>query len=289
MIYYATFNLKPEDVFFFMEYLGGKQCGDHRAIAVDLRRRGIKNRLIGLLHLPIQTLFELYDADYITSGLDVLDDIVVFGSSLAEDLRQLGYGNKVQQTFHYVDTHYYHPVRKDVNRAEFVVIVMGFLYRNRTILKEIVQKCPNIIFELFLGNNNELHSFFAECRNVILHRFVPEAELHYKMQHADVSLSVMDDTVGSNVITTSLACGLPQVVSDVGSIRDYCSEENAIFCKDVDSFVNALQTLSQNLTLCQEMGRHARKKAETISLEQSIRWYRNLLFSDATIKYLDSQ
>lgn len=119
--------------------------------------------------------------------------------------------------------------------------------------------------------------------NVIVHRFIPEEELLGRMQGADVSLSIMDDTIDSNVITTSLACGLPQVVSDVGSIRDYCSEKNAIFCNDVESFVEAMQTLSQNPTLCQEMRHHARKKAETISLEQSINWYRDL-FSGAPVK-----
>jgi glycosyltransferase involved in cell wall biosynthesis len=113
---------------------------------------------------------------------------------------------------------------------------------------------------------------------------MPEEELLGRMQGADVSLSIMDDTIGSNVIGTSLACGLPQIVSDVGSIRDYCSEKNAIFCNDVDSFVESIQTLSENPTLCQEMGFDARKKAETISLEQSINWYRDL-FSDSPVKY----
>jgi glycosyltransferase involved in cell wall biosynthesis len=112
---------------------------------------------------------------------------------------------------------------------------------------------------------------------------MPEEKLLDRMQQADASLSIMDDTIGSNVITTSLACGLPQVVSDVGSIRDYCSEKNAIFCNDADSFVEAIQTLSQNPKLCQEMGSHARKKAETISLEQSINWYRDL-FSESPMK-----
>jgi glycosyltransferase involved in cell wall biosynthesis len=267
-----------------MEYLGGKQCGDHRAIALDLRSTGVKNRIIGLMHLPVQALLNLYDREYITSGLDALDQIIVFGSSLEEDLAKMGYGSKIRKTFHYVDTHYYHPNEKKINSAEFVVIVMGFLYRNRTILEQIVQKCPNINFELFLGNNMEIHQMFAQYQNVLLQRFMPEEELLGRMQGADVSLSIMDDTIGSNVIGTSLACGLPQIVSDVGSIRDYCSEKNAIFCNDVDSFVESIQTLSENPTLCQEMGFDARKKAETISLEQSINWYRDL-FSDSPVKY----
>lgn len=41
------------------------------------------------------------------------------------------------------------------------------------------------------------------------------------MKQSDVSLNVMNDTVGSNVITTSLAVGLAVVASNVGSISDY--------------------------------------------------------------------
>jgi glycosyltransferase involved in cell wall biosynthesis len=106
-----------------------------------------------------------------------------------------------------------------------------------------------------------------------------EKEYLRKMQDSDISLSVFDDTVGSNVITTSLSCGLPQVVSDVGAIRDYCSEENAIFCKTVGEYVQAIYFLSQNREKCLQMGLSARKKAEEISLENSIRWYEGLFKS----------
>lgn len=51
------------------------------------------------------------------------------------------------------------------------------------------------------------------------------------MAKADLSLNVMEDTVGSNVITTSMAMGLGLIVTDVGSIRDYCDESNAFSVK----------------------------------------------------------
>lgn len=278
IIRYVMHNLHSDDIFFFMEYLGGRRSGDQRGIALDLRRRGIKNRFIGLVHLPIQAFFKLYDRNYITSGLDILDQIVVFGSSLAKDLAEIGYEKKVKQTFHYVDTKYYFH-KKKFNSTKFNVISMGFLYRNREILKNIVQRCPDITFELCLGNNNDLHKIFAKYPNVVLHRFMLEAELFSIMQQADVGLSIMDDTIGSNVIVTSLACGLPQIVSDVGSIRDYCSEKNALFCNSADDFVNALQTLRQNPKLCEEMGHNAFQKSETISLEKSINWYRKFFLT----------
>lgn len=281
VIRYSTFNLRRSDIFFFMEYLGGRQCGDHRAIALDLRARGIKNRLIGLVHLPMSSLLKLYDKEYISTALDVIDDIVVFGSSLAADMEQLGYSDKIRHTFYYADTNYYHPAKIHVKSTEFIAIVMGFLYRNRNLLKEIIECCPKITFELCLGNNKQSHSMFSQYPNVVCNGFMTEQKLLDKMQNANVSLSVMHDTVGSNVITTSLSCGLPQIVSDVGSIRDYCSDENAFFCKNINDFVNAIQTLSQNPDICRRMSHHARIKAETISLEKSIEWYGRLFFSSS--------
>ena len=93
-----------------------------------------------------------------------------------------------------------------------------------------------------------------------------------EMQRAHVGLSVLTDTIGSNVICTSLACGLAQVVSDVGSIRDYCSDENSFLCTTVDDFVSALERLSTDRQLCERMGKAARRKAEEISLDRSIEW-----------------
>ena len=54
----------------------------------------------------------------------------------------------------------------------------------------------------------------------------------------------MNDTIGSNVIVTSMAMGLAMICSDVGSIRDYCDEDNCIFCdNNVKSFSNAVNSL----------------------------------------------
>ena len=68
---------------------------------------------------------------------------------------------------------------------------------------------------------------------------------------------------------------MPQIVSDVGSIRDYCSDENAFFCKEPKDFVKAIRLLSQNKDLCLKMGNSARKRAEELSLSKSIIWFRD--------------
>ncbi len=271
-----SFGRTDKDIYFFMEYLGGKNSGDHRELALELRKQGAENRLIGMVHLPMDALRGLYDNQYIKDGFDALDDIVIFGSSLAVGIKELGYHNKVRLTFLYVDTEFYQPKDSKKSENEFTVIVMGFLYRNRGIMKDIILRCPDILFQLCLGNNEDLHSKFSSIPNVIVNRFMPEKELVKKMQQANVSLSVFDDTIGSNVITTSLACGLPQVVSDVGSIRDYCSGENTIFCQSVSDFVTVLHNIKNDKNRCLQMKKNARERAEQLSLEKSVMWHKEL-------------
>ena len=69
-----------------------------------------------------------------------------------------------------------------------------------------------------------------------------ESELRQHMANANISLNVMEDTVGSNVIVTSLAMGLAMICSNVGSIKDYCDDSNTILCNNsnVEEFSQAI-------------------------------------------------
>jgi glycosyltransferase involved in cell wall biosynthesis len=279
VVRFTTLDLKPDDIFFFMEYLSpGRQAGNHCLVAQEMRRRGIKNKMVGLVHLPPPVLLDMHGEQFIRASADAVDRIVVMGSSLGDYFAGMGYAAKVEKTFHYVDTEYYYPIHKEPDPGRFSVIVCGSLYRDRQMLHEIMERSPGIQFELCMGMQS-LAPVFGDLPNVALHGYLSEAALQAQMQRADASLSVLDDTVGSNVIVTSLACGLPQVVSDVGSIRDYCSEENAIFCRTTDDFVNGLQHLKASRGLSIQMGVNARKRAEEMSLENSIDWYRRLFTS----------
>jgi len=273
--HYAKFTLPWTDCFFLMEYLTPLKTASQEQLALRLRKKGVRKPLIGLAHLPEQLLLKYWKLEDIRSAMDSLDYVIVYGSSLAKFFERIGYGHKVRQTFHYVDADYYHPVKeKEKNENEFKIICVGSLLRDVGVLKEITQQCPHITFEVCAGIA-DLIPVLGELPNVLLYDYLPEDELLCKIQQADASLSVMKDTIGSNAIVAGLACGLPQIVSDVGSIRDYCSEENSIFCKDTGDFVKALQSLSQNKSLCLSMGNSARKRAEELSLSKSIDWFRD--------------
>lgn len=274
---YARMTLPWTDSLFFMEYLTPIGVASQEGIAVSLRKWGVKKPMVGLVHLPESLLLKYWSVEYIHEAVRSLDFIVTYGSSLAGFFGKLGYRNKVKETFHYVDTEYYRPIlngREDTD--PFKVIVVGSLLRDVQLLKEIVHHCPDVIFQI-CGGINDLKPVFGGYANVRLTGYVSENELLKMIQGSDAGLSVMKDTVGSNAIVCGLACGLPQIVSDVGSIRDYCSEENSFFCKSRDDFIKAFRLLKENRAVCSRMGSNARQRAEELSLPKSVSWFENFL------------
>jgi glycosyltransferase involved in cell wall biosynthesis len=233
---------KKNDVVFFMEYLTNAS-GWQTEIAFRIREKKLPLKLIGLVHLPGASLSEIYRSDdYIKKSAGVLDKIVVFGNTLKKYFADLGFNEKVLQTFHYVDTDYYKPsIEKHYNEC-LRVIFMGSLKRDYGKLAEIIKECPEVDFMICLGHSNpEIN--FSVFKNVTTYKFLTEDNLLSLMQRSDSSLSIFNDTIGSNVITTSLATGLVNIASDVGSIRDYLSEDNSYLCKTVQEFICAIKLL----------------------------------------------
>ena len=115
----------------------------------------------------------------------------------------------------------------------------------------------------------DMSAFFSEFDNVRLIPYVAESDLRNYMDESDISLNVMEDTIGSNVIVTSMAMGLAMICSDVGSIRDYCDESNTIFCNNncVEDFSNAIKKLSEDSDLLYSMRLSAQHKAMLFSIE----------------------
>jgi len=276
IIFYLKFILKKKDRILFMELLGNRS-GDQTGMVHKLRKFGIKNKIISLIHLSPSNLAELYkDENYIINSLKSVDKILVFGTSLEDYLAKLGFRDKVRRTYHYIDTNYYQPLenRKENNRLK--VICIGSIKRNHKLLKEIIIQCPFADFSICMGltDNSE---FFQGIKNISLYGYLKENELLKLMQVTDVSLSVLHDTIGSNVIVTSMATGLVNVVSDVGSIRDYCSENDSILCKGKNEFIEALQKLDNNKSYLNILSRNSVEKANEFNLQKFIGEFPGLL------------
>lgn len=267
-------TLTRMDKLLFMEFLGNRS-GNQTGIAIKLRKWGVKNWFVGLVHLSGSNLLELYgNTEYLKKGTHAVDNILVLGSSLARFFAELGYEKKVITTFHYVDTSFYKP-SSNPKSEKIQVIHMGSIKRNFEKLKEIVIACPEIDFHICQGYNN-LTEYFKDKKNVTLYGYLNEEDLLRLMQICHISLSILDDTIGSNVITTSMACGLVNIVSDVGSIKDYCDENEAILCKTPSDFILSLKSLMNDPQKIIYKRNMSLLRSKDLSLNKSINFFINL-------------
>lgn len=203
-----------------------------------------------------------------------IDKHLTLGSSLSNYFQSIGIpSNKISTGFHYVDSDYYKS-KNLVVHDKITVITMGFLQRDYNMLADIVKGTSNVEWIICRGKKNDVDQYFPQTPNVQLKGYMQEDELREMMDRADVSLNVMEDTVGSNVITTSMAMGLVLVVSDVGSIRDYCDETNTVFCHNTaQSFIDAINSLTKKSRAeIMEMSTSSERKANSFSIDKVHSW-----------------
>lgn len=266
---FLRLRVKRNDVVFLMEYLLSET--EQADIARILKN---KCNVRGLAHLVPKRLEKGYSKEQLIKRVNYLDKLYVLGNSLKDYLVQIGIcENKIITTFHYVDTEYYIPKCVTVNKP-LSVICIGNMERDYTFLLRIIKNHPDIKFNICKGKSS-LAKDFENLNNVELFGFMKESDMRDLMQKCDISLNVMKDTIGSNVITTSLACGLVILASKVGSIEDYiengvsgllfnseheCSE----FLENLKKSRNDLHILKNNAVL----------RSKELSLPVFIKWFK---------------
>lgn len=268
--------LKAGDEVFLLEYmlLGEPQLG----LAKYIRRKFPDVKIYALCHLT-PTFYKnptIYPK-IILKWSEYVDKVLTLGSSLSTYFINNGLEtSKVSTGFHYVDNKYYCKDKISIVGKRPKVIMLGGMQRNYSMLSEVIKNTPYVDWVVCRGKK-KVDEFFEGLNNVTLKGYIAEFELLNLMDSADISVNIMADTVGSNVITTSLAMGLAMIVSDVGSIRDYCDETNAIFCDNtVESYVNAISKLCSQEKLLIAMKKSSLRKSKTLSIVSINDWFCSL-------------
>ncbi|TAF45003.1 MAG: glycosyltransferase family 1 protein [Sphingobacteriales bacterium] len=276
---YLALKVKKHDKIFFFEYLT-KDIAYQDLTLFILRKLNIKNQIYVLVHLSGNNLLELYGyKSTIKEKLLLADKIFTLGSSLTKFIDELDIKKDVVTTFHYVDTNFYKPSDFKIepsNKFTLKVICMGSLKRNFDDLKKVIEKCKHIEFHLCLGRMNK-KTLLGNLNNVKKYDYLSEIELLKLMQSCNCSLSILHDTVGSNVITSSFSTGLVQIVSDVGSIRDYCTTKDSFLCNTITDYVAALNTLASNKEILNSMRGYSIKRAENLSKEKFLNEFKSFI------------
>lgn len=237
------FQIKSGDKVYLMEYMFPYRNQKLIAKIIKMFKKGVK--IYGLAHLtPIDMDRFFPTRCAFLAWTNMVDVVITLGSSLTSYLRTRGAENVIT-SFHYVDQGYYSS-RVELHNGRLKAIIMGQMQRKTDDLEYVVKSCPEIDFIYCKGKSTKDTSYLEQYPNMEILGYIPEEKLRNKMKESDISLNIMYDTVGSNVITTSLAMGLVMIVSDVGSIRDYCKEDAAFFCKTTEDFIHSLQYCSSH-------------------------------------------
>lgn len=267
-------NLTAGDEVFLLEYL--LPWASQYELACYIRENYPKVKIYALSHLTGKYFDEMTakEPDLIQKWAKPVDKLLTLGSSLSSYFEKAGVSKeKISTGFHYVDSDYYQKQQPMKSNSPLKVIMMGALQRDYGMLAEVVKQCPDVHWIICRGRKN-VDDLFPKTPNVELKGFLEEDELRHQMDIADVSLNVMEDTVGSNVITTSMAMGLAMIVSDVGSIRDYCNADNAIFCKnEVEDFINALKSLEKDKKRVQRMKETSKSMSSVLTIDNIDKWF----------------
>mgnify|MGYP001309416539 FL=1 len=270
-------KLKDGDEVFLLEYM--IPWASQYELACYIRKKNPNVRIYALSHLTCKFFdgMTANDPDMIHKWAKPVDKLLTLGSSLSSYFEKAGIPkDKISTGFHYVDSEYYHKMTEIEVHTPLRVIMMGALQRDYGMLSEIVKRCPNVHWIICRGRKN-VDGLFPKTTNVELMGFLEEDELRHQMDIADVSLNIMEDTVGSNVITTSMAMNLAIVVSDVGSIRDYLDEKKSVLVSNnINSISLAIQRLVQKPECVLEMKKSMSQKSEKLSVEYVNRWFSNL-------------
>lgn len=270
-------KLKDGDEVFLLEYL--IPWASQYELACHIRKYYPKVKIYALSHLTGKYFDEMIakEPDLIKKWAHPVDKMLTLGSSLSSYFAKAGVPKeKISTGFHYVDSDYYRKQTELCVHKPIRIITMGALQRDYQMLAEIVRRCPDVHWIICRGRKN-VDSLFPNTPNVELKGFMEEDELRHQMDRADISLNVMEDTVGSNVITTSMAMGLSMIVTDVGSIRDYCDENNSVFCENsVECIVNVINNLMGHPQLLKDMKNHSLELSQILSIEKVHAWFSSL-------------
>ncbi len=256
-------RLRDDDEVFLLEYLHKE--ANQIELAKVIRETSPKVKIFGLAHLTPSAMENSFMQNEYAQWTQPIDAYLTLGSSLTTFLLdKTNHSVPVYTLFHPVDNAYFYPL--EVEKKGVTVIALGNLQRNYVLLEEVVKRMPNVKFVLCAGYSD--FSSFKKYPNATVLGYMPESELRLQLSKADISLNVMDDTVGSNAITISMAMHLAMVVSDVGSIRDYCNEDNTFFCREVDDYVRAISFLSEDAVALDKYKSASAKRAGELSVER---------------------
>jgi glycosyltransferase involved in cell wall biosynthesis len=193
-----------------------------------------RNRLVATFHLPPVGIRKAVQMDW---HIRQLSAVVCVGRSQQEFFTGLIDPEKVFFVPLGIDTEYYTPPASFDVRNPDLCLFVGTNYRDfptlRGVIELVAYKRPQTQFMVITSPKS--YELVGCHPNLNLRSGIPEAEFRDLYRSAALMVMPLKDTTANNAILESMACGLPVVTSDVGSIRDYTAPDCAALVPPADS------------------------------------------------------
>lgn len=187
-------------------------------------RRG--NKIVATFHGPPVGIQKRVLIDW---HLKKLSAVVCLGSSQVDYMSKIVGRERVFQSALGVDTEYYTPPASFAERDPDLCVFVGENYRDFPTLRGVIElvsyKRPQTKF-VVVGPRS-IQEQIGVHPNLEMRSGVPEEELLRLYRTASLMVMPLKDAVANNAVLEAMACGLPQVITDVGSTIDYVSPQCA--------------------------------------------------------------
>ena len=198
----------------------------------------------------------------LTKRMPQIDAAIAVSTDLCDFLQQ--YAKKVYYVPHGIDIDFFTPDINKIRDPNFCLFVGNWM-RDFDTLKKVSRilaaRAPEIRLEVVTPEKNHHH---FEGTGIQLYSGISDEELREKYRQASVLIQPLLDCTANNSALEAMACGLPIIVTDVGGIRDYVTEEYGVLCEpqNAEQMADAVIQLLNDPERMKQMGQAARKRAE---------------------------
>ncbi len=246
---------------------------NHYAVLRKLKKY-TRTRYVATLHQPAGWWRLRLRPSLTRSILYNLDALIVLSRKDVGYFEQFLPG-KVHFIPHGVDTVFFRPEKKEVNKAFRCVFSGQWLRDVETLIlvvERVVRLKPTIQFDIIYPMRHRLEGpllRLARHEQVHWHSSLSDEDLRDVYQRADVLLLPLIDCTANNALLEAMSCGLAVVTTDIGGMRDYVDDTFADLCppEAVEQLAQCILALAQDPAACARRGEGARAFAE-----QNLSW-----------------
>lgn len=187
------------------------------------------HKLVATYHHPPQAFTERVRT---LEHVRKLSAVIVVGRNQLASFKGILPDGRLFFVPHPVDTTFFSPPKGFWERDNDLCLFVGAHLRDFQTLRSVIENAwiiaPNLRFAVVV-HPLHLDKFKGVVGNYTIYCKIEEAELLNLYRKATLLIMPLKDTTANNSVLEAMSCGLPIVVTDVGAIEDYVSEECAHF------------------------------------------------------------